>query len=141
MKDKEHIHKHMDILQGIISRMANNSSNCKNYCITLVSALLALDIIKTDVSLFKIAYLPIIAFCFLDCYYLYLERVFRTQFNSFVAKWHEGKLEEKDLFIFKAPGNTQNAVIETVKEFFSFSILPFYGLLSALICILMNFVK
>jgi len=33
---------HVEMSQGIITRMASNSSNCKNWCITVITAILAL---------------------------------------------------------------------------------------------------
>ena len=32
---------HVEMSQGIITRMASNSSNCKNWCITVITAILA----------------------------------------------------------------------------------------------------
>ena len=73
----EHFHKQLDLLQGIISRMAANSASAKNYVISLVVALLALDQVQQHSDLLRIAYLPIFFFCFLDAYYLSLERYFK----------------------------------------------------------------
>ena len=50
----EAVLKHMEMYQNIISRMANNSSACKNWCIVLVSAFLAdLFVITADGALPK----------------------------------------------------------------------------------------
>ena len=42
----EAVLKHMEMYQNIISRMANNSSACKNWSIVLVSAFLAFEEIR-----------------------------------------------------------------------------------------------
>jgi hypothetical protein len=34
---------HITLLQGIITRLANNSASCKTWCLTLVAALLSLS--------------------------------------------------------------------------------------------------
>ena len=34
------VHSYLSILQAVIARMASNSSNCKTWCITIVSAIL-----------------------------------------------------------------------------------------------------
>lgn len=141
MIERENIHKHIDILQGIISRMASSSSNCKGYCISLVTGLLALDQIKVDANLHKIAFLPILAFGFLDCYYLYLERFFRNQYNDFIKQYHEGTLNPKEIFVIKPPQRKFDTVMDALSEMFSLSIAPFYGFLIILVFILTYVVK
>ncbi len=141
MIERENIHKQIDILQGIISRMASSSSNCKGYCISLVTGLLALDQIKTDAYLHKIAFFPILAFGFLDCYYLYLERFFRTQYNDFIKNWQEETLNPKDIFVVNPPQRKLDTVMDALSEMFSLSIAPFYGFLIILVFILTYVVK
>lgn len=127
---KEDIHKHLDLLQGIIGRMVNNSASCKNYCITLVGALLALEQVKKEGSLVMLASVPIIAFAMLDMYYLYLETFFRGQFDSFVRKWQtHDELSKQDLFTFGTPQTGLLGVKESLFQFFSLSIWPFYSFL------------
>ena len=36
------VQKHLEIMQGVIFRMAENSRSCKVWCVTLVSAILVL---------------------------------------------------------------------------------------------------
>ena len=75
MDKKEH---KLNVLQAIISRMATNSSNCKLWCVTLLSAILVL-FLSSDINLGinKIVVLiPVIPFVFLDAFYLGLERHF-----------------------------------------------------------------
>lgn len=131
---KEDIHKHLDLLQGIIGRMVNNSASCKNYCITLVGALLALEQVKKEESLVILALVPIVAFAILDMYYLYLETFFRGQFNSFVRKWQtQDELSKEDLFTFGTPHTGLLGFKESLFQFFSLSIWPFYSFLLAVV--------
>ena len=40
--DSTAVQAHLSIMQDVIRRMAGNSASCKNWCIVLVAALLAL---------------------------------------------------------------------------------------------------
>ena len=77
-----------DHLQKIISRMADNSFKLKGWCLTLVSALLAIAL-KSDgsgsVAPMGIALLAILAtliFAALDAYFLALEKGFRALYDA-----------------------------------------------------------
>lgn len=73
--------KHLDFLQLIITRMNANSFLLKGWAVTLVVALFALDVSKTDINFVKIALLPILLFWLLDGYFLYQERLFRDVYD------------------------------------------------------------
>ena len=60
---------HLDIMQGVIQRMAANSASCKTWCISLVSAILVVAADKAKPQLVWIALLPTVMFFFLDTYY------------------------------------------------------------------------
>ena len=77
--------KHIEIYQNIITRMANNSSSCKTWSITLTSALIILSIDNSKISIW-ISLLPVLIFYFLDSFYLGLERQFRYSYNDFLNK-------------------------------------------------------
>src|SRR6185436_5494770 len=64
------------MIQSVISRMASNSASCKTWCVTLVTALFALAIDKNKPAAILIGLFPLALFCFLDAYYLSLERDF-----------------------------------------------------------------
>jgi hypothetical protein len=69
------IQTHLGILQNVIQRMASNSSACKTWCVTLVSAVLVIVADKGKPDYAWIAMLPIVVFAALDAYYLALEPV------------------------------------------------------------------
>lgn len=69
--------KRFEILQGIITRMAQNSFTIKGWAVTLVAALLALSNKDSDRGFALYALYPAIAFWGLDAYYLMQERLFR----------------------------------------------------------------
>lgn len=79
--DKTDIIKHLEFLQDIIKRMANNSFKIKGWTITLVTAILGLLATKNLLTLkyISILIIPILGFAMLDAYYLRLERIFRKK--------------------------------------------------------------
>ena len=131
METDQHFHKHLDILQGIISRMAANSASCKNYCITLVTALLALAFSQkaNTVTFLYLTFVPTTLFLFLDAYYLSLERYFKKEYKGIVEKWQRGEIEQKDLFAVNPSPVGAWRFLETIKAFGSYSIYLFYGAL------------
>lgn len=73
---------HLEMIQGVINRMAGNSFLLKGWAVTLVVGLFALDISKTNISFAKIAFLPIVLFWVLDGYFLYQERLSRDLYDA-----------------------------------------------------------
>ena len=85
-------HKHLDIVQGVINRMAQNSFLIKGWTVTLVSALFALSAKDTKPYFIIIAYFPVLMFWLLDAYYLYQERLFRGVYSK-VSATDESKID------------------------------------------------
>lgn len=126
------VQAHLQILQAIIQRMATNSTSCKAWCITIVSAILVLIADKGKPNLVLLAFLPTFLFLTLDAYYLALEKAFRASYNSFVRKLHGNELQLDDLFsVVPRSDMTQNQV-EALK---SFSVWGFYGALAVLVLV------
>ncbi len=74
--------KHLEFIQAVITRMNTNSFQIKGWTITIVAALLAV-FASTKKDLFiLVSLLPVIAFWFLDSYYLLQERKFRGLYND-----------------------------------------------------------
>src|SRR5947208_1973405 len=73
--------KHLEMIQAVINRMANNSFLLKGWCVTLVAALVALAQKDTRVAFILIAYVPVLVFWILDAYYLWQERLFRKLYD------------------------------------------------------------
>ena len=89
--------KHLDMIQGIINRMASNSFMLKGWAVTLVAGIFALASKDADKCYFLIAYIPILIFWGLDSYYLQQERLYRSLYEKV------RKIEEKDIdFSLKA---------------------------------------
>lgn len=74
--------RHLEMIQGVINRMAGNSFKLKGWAVTLVAGIFALASRDTDKLYFLIAYIPIVIFWGLDSYYLLQERLFRSLYNK-----------------------------------------------------------
>ena len=87
---------HLGYIQAVIDRMGQNSFHAKEWCVTVVSALIAFYLTKdADNSRPAIAItagVVTILFCVVDAYYLHLERGYRDLYK--VA----AKLEEDSDF-------------------------------------------
>ncbi|WP_133511624.1 hypothetical protein [Candidatus Thiosymbion oneisti] len=62
--------KHLDLLQGVINRMAGNSFLLKGWNVTLVAALLAVAADELEPLQVSVALLPVLALWGLDGYFL-----------------------------------------------------------------------
>jgi hypothetical protein len=119
--------KHLEMIQAIVTRMANHSATLKNYCITLITAICGFAISLQRPFVALLAFLPIVMFSLLDTQYLRMERRFRSLFNIVRA---EGWATEPDfeIAVNKAPQ------IGFWGVFFSWSIGVFYLPLALGIC-------
>ena len=72
---------HLNMIQGVINRMAKNSFALKGWAVTLLAGLFALASKDSNKSYFLIAYLPIVTFWLLDSFYLSRERRYRSLFE------------------------------------------------------------
>lgn len=73
---------HLEMIQGVISRMASNSFALKGWAVTLVAGIFALSSKDADKLYFLVAYIPIVVFWGLDAYYLLQERLYRALYNK-----------------------------------------------------------
>ncbi|HOV08708.1 MAG TPA: hypothetical protein PK482_06300 [Spirochaetota bacterium] len=126
------VQSHLSITQSVIQRMATNSSLCKAWCITVVSAILVIVADKGKSQYAYIAIIPNILFLVLDTYYLTLEKMFRNSYNDFIKKLHENEIDSSDLFAVIPKGNWLKTFFKSI---ISFSVWPFY--LTLLIMILL----
>ncbi len=127
------VHSYLSILQSVIGRMATNSSSCKTWCITIVSAILVVVADKAEPLYVCIAVIPAVLFFGLDSYYLALERLFRDQYNAFIRKLHQNSAAIEDVFIVHPDGGTLSLLGATLCAAASVSVWPFYLVLFAMI--------
>ena len=121
---QEAVHKHLDIMQGVISRMAENSRSCKVWCVTLVAATLVLVARTGEADHALIALAPAALLYWLDAYYLMLERRFRNSYDDFVDKVHTGPVSFLALYKVTGAGSMVRTMLWAM--FRSASVLPFY---------------
>jgi len=79
MSDKQ---KHLEFIQGVVNRLANNSSLLKGWSVLLVSALFAMAAKDSNTNFVVLSYFPAIAFWILDAYFLHQERLFRKLYDQ-----------------------------------------------------------
>ena len=127
--DSPAVQSYLTILQGVMSRMAGNSTNCKTWCVSIVSAILVLIADKGKPDYAFIALIPVVLFCLLDAYYLAQERAFRDIYNDFVTKLVNGNASVLDLFSLK-PMKGFRVVGSMCAAIISFAVYPFYGVLA-----------
>lgn len=118
------VQSYLNILQSIINRMAANSSGCKTWCITLVSAIILIIADKSKPAYLFISIVPIILFLFLDSYYLGLERLFRNLYNEFIKKLHSNIATIDDVFMV-SPGTKTEILRAAFHSFSSIAVWPF----------------
>jgi hypothetical protein len=74
--------KHLEFLQAIIARLANNSCLLKGWTVTLAGAFFGFAVANSNWQIAAIGLLPIIAFWGLDAYFLRQERLFRCLYDD-----------------------------------------------------------
>lgn len=72
---------HLEMLQGIVNRLSQNSFLLKGWSVILISALFALAAREANPLFVYLAYFPAIAFWILDAYFLWQERLFRALYD------------------------------------------------------------
>jgi hypothetical protein len=73
--------KHLEMVQGLITRMAGYGASFKSYCITVTTAIIGFGFTLHRPTVAALALLPVIAFGAADAQYLRVERRFRALFN------------------------------------------------------------
>lgn len=74
--------KHLELIQAVISRLAQNSFALRGWAVTLVAAIFALSAKGANQWYFLIALIPALTFWGLDAYYLRQERLFRKLYDT-----------------------------------------------------------
>jgi cytochrome c biogenesis protein CcdA len=120
----------LEMIQGIINRLASNSSAFKGWMVTITAALLGVAINNHKPWLAWLAVYAICILAVLDAYYLALERSYRKLYND------ESAQAAQDRWFLSAQAPGLGTVLAATT---SPSVWPFYG--SALIVALITGVK
>ena len=73
--------KHLELIQGVINRLATNSFRIKGWAVVLVSAVLVLLARKESIGFVYVGFVPVLVFWGLDGYFLWQERLFRDLYD------------------------------------------------------------
>jgi len=132
MTDKQdrstYLLKEIDIIQGIINRIAHDSFLIKGWTITLVVAALLLKGSNLQVFL---AWIPLLVFWFLDAYFLWQERMYRKLYGWVIQNRLEtdGYLFDMNAYRFKKEVQSKLGIM------FSTTLGWFYGSIAILIIV------
>ena len=77
--------KHLEFLQSVITRHANNSFLIKGWSLTVASAFFGFALSQRSWGLAVLALLPVAGFAWLDAYFLKQERLFRHLYNAAIV--------------------------------------------------------
>lgn len=78
--------KHMEMIQAVVSRLGNNSFVVKGWAITVAGAFFAFAVSRDDPNVAFAGLVPVIAFYWVDVYFLQAERLFRVLFDQVRAE-------------------------------------------------------
>ncbi len=120
MTDKDYVVKHLDIIQAIVSRMANNSIVLKVLSVVLVTATLFLPknpffLVTSTVGVL------IIGLWILDGFFLWQERIFRGIYNDV-------RQQKTTDFSMNVPAQLKKPECSWIGATFSKTISLFYAL-------------
>ena len=122
---------HIELIQGVINRLARCSFLLKGWSVVLVSALFALAANNTNIYFIYLAFFPAIAFWILDGYFLWQETLFRALYD------HVRELEENKID-FSMDTSSLDGIDESWPgAAFSVTLLIFHGVIIVSILIIM----
>lgn len=118
---------HLGFLQAVISRMGSNSFLLKGWSVTLVSAIFMLSAKDADYRFILMAYFPILIFWVLDAFFLHQEKLYRKLYEEVAAGNISSDCLSMDTSVVK---HTVKSMVEVA---FSKTLLPFHGLIVAIV--------
>lgn len=90
--------KHLDMIQRVIARMGRNSFDVRKWSVGIVTLVLGFSLDTADWRLALLASIVALVFWYLDAFYLYQERRFRTLFER-IRQATVLQLEDKPYFM------------------------------------------
>lgn len=115
---------HLNMIQGVISRMSGFSAGAKNFCVTVSAAIIAVAFQKPVPWLAGAALMALVLFALMDSYYLSLERRYRGHYEDVAARPYDAAADmslKAERLTWKCFGGSIASV----------SVSPFYLLLMA----------
>ena len=74
--------KHLEFIQAVITRQANNSFLVKGWSLTVVAVMNTVATSGRNDGIVAVSFLPILAFWWLDAFFLRQERLFRRLYDE-----------------------------------------------------------
>ncbi len=143
--DKENLHKEIDLIQSCITRMASNSFLIKGWTISIIAIVLALvDKEINPLLLCLMLLLPLIAFWWLDAFFLYTEKLYRKLYEWVIT---ERPKKNAELMYNLNPHRFKDKLFQIKKDkkpkkletqfsvMLSSTLLSFYGIIAAIIIV------
>lgn len=126
---QDNLHKELDLIQAVVTRLAQNSFLIKGWSITLVSIVLALgkdDLLTNARPGWLVGLVLVIwaAFWYLDAYFLRQERLFRKLYEHVVANPDDPARPRYSLNV----GVFEKKVESEIDTMFSITLGVFYGI-------------
>jgi len=109
---------HLQMIQGVVNRLAGNSFLLKGWSVTLVAGLFSLAAKDTSPTFVYIAYFPCLRFWVLDGYFLSQERQFRELYNEVRL------LDPNSIDYSMEPSKSEKSLVSAV---FSKTMIAFHG--------------
>ncbi len=117
--------EHLELIQGVVNRMAQVSFILKGWTVTLVVALFAVVANSTDWRYVLFGLVPVCVFWGLDAYYLRQERLFRYLYD----KVRLGSTESTVPFFSMDTSIAEASIASWWRTLFSKTLLGLYGTL------------
>jgi hypothetical protein len=102
MAAEDDFRKHLDLIQGVIGRLAGNSFSVKTWAVGLIAVLGGLAAKDANTRMACALLLPALCFWGLDAYYLRQERLFRKLYDGAVRGDKRAPLYSLDATPFAA---------------------------------------
>ncbi len=133
----QNLHKEIDLIQAVVTRMAQNAFYIKGWAVSLVAVVLALgkDHLLADTQrpwLFALVLTVWCAFWYLDAYFLRVERMYRLLYEFVISHKNDRKRLRYDLnakpFAAKTASEGQIMVSPSLRVFYGVPALLLAGL-------------
>ena len=116
---------HITVLQGIITRLANNSAACKTWSLTLVAAVLSVAGSTRTPAVVHAVIIPVVIFWFLDVMYLATEEAYRGLYTTVTVDIQCRRYEVKQAFKARVKLHAG----DILRALGSWSVYPYYALI------------
>lgn len=113
-------------LQGIITRMADNSIAYKKMCLTIIVVLWAASLMTGKPGFVILGFAVMVMIAYIDMCFLVLERGFRNDYNVYMKKVSGGNWTPSDIFQIR-PVTINAKLLRDASS--SLAITPFYTVL------------